>query len=153
MNYYITVTVNSTIEIHGRMNAALISSQVQVLVDGGNVSYYKCAWGINLMVVYYCTDIPAPVGVRAEATADNTTIRVSWEWQSQNVSICVDLIRVHYQPDGGSLMNHTVGNSTATTSAILPNLQCDTNYTIWVEARGGQISQHSVMVYLPAKGM
>ena len=44
-NYYITVTVNSTIEIkpHRRMNATLISSQVQVLVDGGNVSYYKCA--------------------------------------------------------------------------------------------------------------
>ena len=110
----------------------------------------------SLIVVYYCTGIPSPVRVRAEVTADNTSIRVSWEWQSQNVSICVDLITVHYRPEGGSLMNHTVGNSTATTSAILPNLQCDTKYTIWVEARGGQISrwsQHSAMVYLPAKGI
>ena len=155
-DFYITVTVNSTIEIQSRMNATR-SSQMQVLlVDGGNVSYYKCAWGVSLIVVHYCTGVPSPVGVRAEVTADNTSIRVSWQWQSQNVSICVDLIRVHYQPEGGSLMNHTVGNSTATTSAILPNLQCDTNYTIWVEARGGQISRwslHSAMVYLPAKSM
>ena len=155
-DYYITVTVNSTIDTEGHMNATRSSSQMQVLVDGGNVSHYKCAWGISLIAVYYCTGIPTPVGVRAEATADNTSIRVSWEWQSQNVSICVDLITVHYQPQEGSLMNHAVGNSTATTSAILPNLQCDTNYTIWVEARGGQISrwsQHSATFYLPAKGM
>ena len=155
-DYYITVTVNSTIETGGHVNVTLMSSQVQVLVDGGNVSHYKCAWGINLIVVYYCTGIPSPVGVRAEVTADNTSIRVSWQWSRQGVPICVDLIRVHYQPQGGSLMNHTVGNSTPTTSAILPNLQCDTNYTIWVEAIGGQISrwsQHSAMFYLPAKGI
>ena len=157
-DYYIAVTVNSTIEIQSRLNATRISSQVQVLVDGGNMFPITSvhAWGISLIVVYYYTGVPSPVGVRAEATADNTSIRVSWEWQSQNVFICVDLIRVHYQPQGGSLMNHAVGNSTATIGAILPNLQCDTNYTIWVEARGGRISrwsQHSAMFYLPAKGM
>ena len=42
--------------------------------------------------------------VRAEATADNTSIRVSWQWSPQFVSGCVDLIRVGYQPDGGSLV-------------------------------------------------
>ena len=102
---------------------------------------------------HYCTDVPTPVGVRAEVTPDNTSIRVSWEWHILSMSICVDLIRVHYlQPWRGS---HTVGNSTATTSAILPNLQCDTEYTIWVNASGGRISEKSssVMVYLPARGM
>ena len=106
----------------------------------------------NLMVIHYCTDIPTPVGVRAEVTADNTSIRVSWQWQRHNASICVDLVRFHYLPWRGS---HTVGNSTATTSAILPNLQCDTQYTIWVNASGGRTSKtsDSVMVYLPARGM
>ena len=99
-----------------------------------------------------CTDIPTPVRVRAEVTADNTSIRVSWEWQILNVSICVNLVRVHYLPWKGS---RTVGNSTATTSAILPNLQCNTQYTIWVNAIGGRNSEasNSVMVYLPARGM
>ena len=51
-------------------------------------------------------------------------------------------------------MMHTVGNTTAT-SATLPNLQCNTKYTIWVYAKGGQINRTSTprMVSLPAKGM
>ena len=68
---------------------------MEVVVSGGKFSYCKCAWGINLMVTHYCTDIPAPVGVRAEVTSDNTSIRVSWEWHILSVPICVDLIRVH----------------------------------------------------------
>ena len=40
-DYYITVTVNSPIETGGHMNVTLMSSQVQVLVDGGNVSHYN----------------------------------------------------------------------------------------------------------------
>lgn len=103
---------------------------------------------------HYCTDVPTPVRVRAEVTADNTSIRVSWQWRILNMSICVDLIRVYYLLPSwrGS---HTVGNSTATTSAILTNLQCDTEYTIWVDASGGPTSKESssVMVYLPARGM
>ena len=103
---------------------------------------------------HYCTDVPTPVRVRAEVTADNTSIRVSWQWQILNMSICVDLIRVYYLLPSwrGS---HTVGNSTATTSATLPNLQCDTEYTIWVNAKGGRISKqsNSEMVSLPARGM
>ena len=65
--------------------------------------------------------MPAPFGVRAEVTADNTSIRVSWQWSCQGVLTCVDLVRVHYQPEGGSLMMYTVDNTTAT-SATLPNL-------------------------------
>ena len=99
-------------------------------------------------------DIPAPVGVRAEATAGNRSIIVSWEWSRQGVLMCVDLVRVHYQPEGGSLMMHTVDNTTAT-SATLPNLQCNTKYTIWVHARGGRINRTNTprMVSLPARGM
>ena len=95
--------------------------------------------------------ILAPVEVRAEATADNTSIRVSWQWSCQGV---LDLVRVHYQPEGGSLMMYTVDNTTAT-SATLPNLQCNTEYTVWVHARGSQINKTSVprKVYLPARGM
>ena len=52
---------------------------------------------------------------------------------------------------------YTVSNTTATTSATLPNLQCNTNYTIWVYGSGahGHINGRSapVMVSLPARGM
>ena len=98
--------------------------------------------------------IPAPVGVKAEATADNTSIKVSWQWSHQGVPMCVDLVRVHYQPEGGSLMMYTVENITAT-SATLPNLQCNTKYTICVHVRDGQTNSTSAptMVSLPARGM
>ena len=92
--------------------------------------------------------------MRAEATADNTSIMVSWEWSRQGVSMCVDLVRVNYQPEGGSRMMYTVDNTTAT-SATLPYLQCNTEYTIWVYTQGGQTGKTSVhrMVYLPARGV
>ena len=101
-----------------------------------------------------CTDIPYPVGVRAEVTADNTSIRVSWQWLRQGLLTCVDLVRVHYQPEGGSLMMYTVSNTTVT-SATLPNLQCNTEYTINVRTERGLTSITSVhrMVSLPARGM
>ena len=106
------------------------------------------------MVVISYTDVPGPFIVRAEVTAENTSIRVSWEWSCQAVPMYVNLVKVNYQPEGGSLMMYTVGN-TAATSATLPNLQCDTKYTILVRAIGGQINRTSVprMVYLPARGM
>ena len=102
----------------------------------------------------YCTDTCLPVGVRAEVTADNESIRVSWKWSHQGVSMCVDFIRVDYQPEGGSLMMYTVGNTTAT-SANLPNLQCNTEYTIWVYARSDQIDSRSTprVVSLQPRGM
>ena len=89
--------------------------------------------------------------MRAEVTADNTSIRVSWEWSCQGV---LDLVRVRYQPEGGSLMIYTVDNTTAT-SATLPNLQCNTEYTIWVLTRSGGTGRGSPSraVSLPARGM
>ena len=92
--------------------------------------------------------------MRVEVTADNTSIRVSWQWSRQGVLMCVELVRVRYRPEGGSLMMYTVSNTTVT-SATLPNLQCNTEYTIWVRASGGQTGSTSVsrMIYLPARGM
>ena len=100
-------------------------------------------------------DLPIPVRVRAEATDDNTSIGVSWEWSHQRVPMCVDLVKVHYRPKGGSLMMYTVENTTAT-SATLPNLQCNTKYTIWVYVESGnnktgKMSAH-IMVSLPGRG-
>ena len=92
--------------------------------------------------------------MRAEVTFENTSIRVSWQWSHQGVLKCVDLVRVDYQPEGGSPMTYTVGNVTAT-SATLPNLQCNTAYTIWVHARGGSNDTWStpIIVFLPARGV
>ena len=106
-----------------------------------------------MVVVSLYTDIPLPVGVRAEPTADNTSVRVSWQWSRQGLLTCVDLVRVHYQPQRGSVMNYTVDNTTAT-SAILSNLQCDTEYTVWVVASGGQTDTRSSsrMFAIPARG-
>ena len=106
---------------------------------------------IRHAAVCRCTDPVTPVGVKAEVTADNTSIRVSWEWSCQSV---LDLVRVDYQPEGGSLMMYTVDNTTAT-SATLPNLQCNTKYTVWVHVRGSEVNETIAprMVYLPARGL
>ena len=97
--------------------------------------------------------MPGPFIVRAEATTDNMSIRVSWKWLCQGMPLHINLVTVHYQPEGGSLMMHTVDNRTAT-SATLSNLQCSTKYTIWVRAKGSQINRTSTtrMVSLPASG-
>ena len=94
--------------------------------------------------------IPVPFGMRAEVTTDNTSIRVSWQWSRQGV---LDLVRVNYQPEGGSEMMYTLGNTTVT-SATLSNLQCNTKYTIRVHASGGLHNLRSLlrMVSLPARG-
>ena len=68
--------------------------------------------------------------------------------------MCVALVRVHYDPEGGSLMMFTVNNTIAT-SATLPSLQCNTEYTIWVHAsRGGLKDTRSdpIITPLPARG-
>ena len=90
----------------------------------------------------------------AEATTDNTSIRVSWGWSRQGVPKCVNLVRVYYQPEGGFVMMYRVGSTTATTSATLPNLQCNKVYSIWVYAGGGLNDARSAptMFYLPARG-
>ena len=70
--------------------------------------------------------------------------------------MCVDLVRVNYQPEGGSLMMYTVG-STTTTNVILPNLQCNTEYTVvvYVESGSNKTGNMSVprMVSMAARGM
>ena len=108
----------------------------------------------NVMVIHHFTDIPVPVRVRAEVTADNTSIRVLWEWSRQGLLMCLDSVRVDYQPEGGSLMMYTVDNATAT-SATLSNLQCNTQYTISVYAMVGRIGIRSDtrVVSLPARGI
>ena len=92
--------------------------------------------------------------MRVELTADKTNIRVLWQWSRQGVPMCVNLVQVHYQPEGGSLMMYPVDSTTAT-STILSNLQCNTDYTLWVYASGGQAGKTSVhrMVFIPARGM
>ena len=104
-----------------------------------------------MVVVYVHT---GPFIVRAEVTADNTSIKVSWEWSCLGVPMYINRVRVDYRPEGDSLMMYTV-NSTTATSATLPNLQCDTKCTIWVHSRGGQINRANTprMVSLPARGM
>ena len=101
------------------------------------------------------TDTPTPVRVTAVATTGNTSIRVSWDWQG--APKCASNVRIDYQPERGSVMNYTVSNTpiAATTSAILPNLQCNTEYTIWVHASGGLTNRtsDSRMFFLPARGM
>ena len=99
-------------------------------------------------------DIPTPVAVRAEVTADNTSIRVLWEWSNEGVPMCVDLVRVDYQAEGGPVMMYTVGSTTAATSATLPSLQCNIEYTISIHASGGSNDTRSIprMVSLPPRG-
>ena len=107
------------------------------------------------MVLCHFTDIPAPapVIVRAEVTADNTSIRVLWVWSRQGLLMCLDSVRVDYQPEGGSLMMYTVDSATAT-SATLSNLLCNTQYTITIYAVGGRTGRRSTTraVSLPARG-
>ena len=106
-----------------------------------------------LMVLSYA-DVPGPFIVRAEVTSDNTSIRVSWEWSCRGVPVSINSVKVNYRHEGGSLMVQMVNNTTAT-SAILPNLKCNTKYTTWVHAEGGQLNRTSVlrMISLPARGM
>ena len=91
--------------------------------------------------------------MRAEATADNTSIRVLWELSREGLLACLDSVRVDYQPEGGSQMMYTVDSATAT-SATLSKLLCNTQYTISVYASGGRTGMRSltIKVSLPARG-
>ena len=141
---------------------SLASNQVDVTVGGevntcvASSSTIELRACINLSLVVLChfTAIPAPVGVIAEVTADNTSIRVLWEWSRQGVLMCLESVRVDYQSEGGSLMMYTLDNATAT-GATLSNLQCNTQYYISVYAEGGMTGNRSVpgVVSLPARGI
>ena len=69
--------------------------------------------------------------------------------------MCVNLVRVDYRPEGGSLMMYTVDNTTAT-SVTLPNLKCSTKYTILVYVVDGSHMTGNTsaprMVFLAARG-
>ena len=68
--------------------------------------------------------------------------------------MCLDSVRVDYQPEGGSLVMYTVDSATAT-SATLSNLQCNTQYNISVHASGGTTGTRSltIKVSLSARGI
>ena len=84
--------------------------------------------------------------MRAETTAaENTGVRVSWEWSRQGVLMCVNNVTIDYQPDGDSLVMY-MGASTTATGATLPSIQCNTKYTIWVRASGGRHNRTSAPV-------
>ena len=138
-----TITVVTTAGNHRRES---VPRTVSVLLQG--ILQYMCLYIIAISFL----DIPIPVGVRAEATTDNTSIRVSWQWSCQDV---LDLVRVDYQPEGDSLMMYTADSTTATTNATLPNLQCSTKYTIWIYYVQSGMGTKSVprMVCLPARGV
>jgi len=63
--------------------------------------------------------------------------------------VCLDSVRVDYQPEGGSRMVYTVDSAIAT-SATLSNLQCNTQYSIGVFADG--VRSVTRVVSLPARG-
>jgi len=70
------------------------------------------------------------------------------------VPLCIESVRVDYQPVGVfNPIVSTVDSATAT-SATLSNLQCNTQYTISVYAEGGGTGHRSVarVVSLPARG-
>ena len=80
-NYYIRVVVTGELRTPGGMPATPMLSprqDVQVLVGGNETACMQ----FNPDALWLChyADIPVPVQVRAEATADNRSIRVSWEW-------------------------------------------------------------------------
>ena len=106
------------------------------------------------MLLY--TDIPTPVRVRAEATADNTSIRVLWEWSYQGELMCIESARVDYQQEGVFSPLMYIMASVMATSATLSNLQCNTRYTINVYAEwGGRFGTRSIfrVVTLPTRGI
>ena len=155
-SYYIRVVVTGKPTYQGVPHEQmLLSNKVQVFTGGKEIVYMKFQsqkpdGGYSIVT---SPAIPVPFEVRAEVTADNTSIRLSWKWSCLGM-LDFKLVRVHYRPEEGSLMMHTVDNTTVT-SATLLNLQCNTKYTIWVYARGGQNHSRSLprMVNLPARGM
>jgi len=157
--YYIRVVVTGVPSL-GALNT-VASNPVQVPVGGIKSLHTKLS--VNELIcgnkLCYPTDIPISVRVRAEVTADNTSIRVLWEWSHEGELLCLDSVRVDYQPEGGSLMMYTVASATAT-SATLSNLLCNTQYTISVYAEGDRTGGRSIgkrsvtrMVSLPARGI
>ena len=152
-SYYVRVVVSGEPRCRGvPLKQFLSSHQVQVFIGGKEIVCIRFDWITWLWLLSHITAVL--FRVRAEVTADNTSIRVSWKWSCQG-TLDIISITVRYQPEGGSLMMYTVDNTTAT-SATLPNLQCNTKYTVWVLASGSRTGRRrspSTTVSLPARGM
>ena len=152
-SYNIKVVVSGKPRHQGALVEQILSSeQVEVLIGGKEVvcmRFQSQKPDGGYAIAHAAT--PVLFGVRAEVTSDNTSIIVSWKWSCQGV---INLVTVNYQPERGSLMMYTV-NNIAATNATLPNLLCDTEYTVWVHARGGQINRTSAprTISLPARGI
>ena len=151
-SYNIKVVVSGKPRHQGVLVEQILSSkQVQVLIGGKEIvcMRFQSQKPDGGYIAHAAT--PVLFGVRAEVTADNTSIIVSWKWSCQGV---INLVRVDYQPERGSLMMYTVNNKTST-SATLPNMLCDTEYTVWVHGRSGQINRTSASrtISLPARGI
>ena len=73
------------------------------------------------MANMYITDIQHAVLMRAEVTADNTSVRVLCKWSHQDLLMCFESVRVDYQPEGDSLMMHTVDSATANSATKYPS--------------------------------
>ena len=132
-----------------------VADQCKCLLEVKELSAWDSIGTVVWWWLCHYADIPIPIGVRLEVTADNTSVRVSWQWSRQGVPMCVEIVRVHYQPEDGSPIMYTVNNTTVT-SATLPNLRCNTEYMIWVIARRGQTTNRSAgfkMFFIPARGM
>ena len=75
-----------------RFNHSSMHDGASVITQNQIYPYHTFKYVANLkVVIFICTDITIPVGVRAEVTADNTSIRVSWQWSCQGVPLYVDL--------------------------------------------------------------
>ena len=89
--------------------------------------------------------------MRAEVTADNTSIRVSWQWSCRGE---LDIVMVDYQPEGGDEASLQLSDPAAT-EATLTGLKNNRCYTITVVATAGEHRRESVArtVYLPLQGI
>ena len=142
-SYYTTVVVTGGTS--DGLHPTLSSRQVQVLVGGKEIVCMRFDNSILILPLYRYTN---PIEVRAEVTADSTSIRVSWKWSCQGV---LDLVRVDWE----RLSDDVHSGQYNSNQCHLANLQCNTKYIIWVYARDGQINRTSAprMVSLLARGM
>ena len=84
-----------------------------------------------------------------------SSIRVAWKFSSSGPPPnCFNITTVTYHPEGGGESSLQLSNPGAT-EATLTDLQCNTNYTITVEATAGEHRSKSVAmtVNLPLQGI
>ena len=94
INYYITVIVTGATS--DGQHFTLSSRAVRVLIRGKEIVYMGLIITLLMVVLPLHRYTHTIYGVRAEVIADNTSIRVSWQWSPQGLPLCVDFVRVHY---------------------------------------------------------